>query len=227
MQVSARAYEGMSSTERGYDGKSSGMEGLATVHVIDDDSSMRRSIESLLRSVDLNASTYESAKAFLSADLPDQAGCLLLDVRLPGMSGLDFQSQMEGLGIRMPVIMITAHGDIPMTVQAMKAGAVDFLTKPFRDQDLIDAVTAAIEKDRERRAEDAELADLKQRSGTLSDRERQVMDLVTDGRLNKQAAYDLGLSEITIKIHRAAAMRKMGARTLPDLVKMSQRLKGR
>jgi FixJ family two-component response regulator len=227
MMLGTRTYEGMSSTIGGYDGKSEGMELPATVHVIDDDPSMRRSVESLLRSVDLNASTYESAKAFLSTSLPDEAGCLLLDVRLPGMSGLDFQSQMEGLGIRMPVIMITAHGDIPMTVQAMKAGAVDFLTKPFRDQDLIDAVTAAIDKDRARRAEDAELADLRQRSKTLSERERQVMDLVTDGRLNKQAAFDLGLSEITIKIHRAAAMRKMGARTLPDLVKMSQRLKDR
>jgi FixJ family two-component response regulator len=227
MMLSTQTYEGMSSTIGGYDGKSDSMELAATVHVIDDDPSMRRSVESLLRSVDLNASTYESAKAFLSTSLPDEAGCLLLDVRLPGMSGLDFQSQMEGLGIRMPVIMITAHGDIPMTVQAMKAGAVDFLTKPFRDQDLIDAVTAAIDKDRARRAEEAELADLRQRSVTLSERERQVMDLVTDGRLNKQAAFDLGLSEITIKIHRAAAMRKMGARTLPDLVKMSQRLKDR
>jgi FixJ family two-component response regulator len=225
MMLSTHTYEGMSSTIGGHGGKSDSMGLGATVHVIDDDPSMRRSVESLLRSVDLNASTYESAKAFLSTSLPDEAGCLLLDVRLPGMSGLDFQSQMEGLGIRMPVIMITAHGDIPMTVQAMKAGAVDFLTKPFRDQDLIDAVTAAIDKDLARRAEDAELADLRQRSKTLSERERQVMDLVTDGRLNKQAAFDLGLSEITIKIHRAAAMRKMGARTLPDLVKMSQRLK--
>jgi len=201
------------------------METEAIVHVIDDDPSMRRSVESLLRSVDIVAVTYESTRAFLAAELPDLPGCLLLDVRLPGVSGLDFQSQLEGLGIRLPVIMMTAHGDIPMSVQAMKAGATDFLPKPFRDQDLIDAVAVAIEKDRERRIGDHELAVIRQGYATLSDREKQVMALVTDGRLNKQAAFDLGLSEITIKIHRASGMRKMGAKTLPDLVKMAQRLK--
>ncbi|AJP71151.1 Nodulation protein W [Sphingomonas hengshuiensis] len=201
------------------------MEDDAIVHVIDDDPSMRRSVESLLRSVDIVARTYESARAFLASEQPDLPGCLLLDVRLPGLSGLDFQSQLERLGIGLPVIMMTAHGDIPMTVQAMKAGATDFLPKPFRDQDLIDAVAVAIERDRVRRIDDQELALVRERYALLSDREKQVMAFVTNGRLNKQVAFDLGLSEITIKIHRASGMRKMGARTLPDLVKMAQLLK--
>lgn len=197
------------------------------IHVIDDDEAIRRSVESLLRSIDLEARSYESTRAFLAADLPDAPGCLLLDVRLPGMSGLDFQSQLASLGIHLPVLMMTAHGDVPMSVRAMKAGALDFLTKPFRDQDLIDAVSAAITKDCERREIEASMTVLRDRYASLTDREREVMALVTDGRLNKQAAHDLGLSEITIKLHRGAAMRKMQARTIADLVKMSEKLKSR
>ncbi|KZC75998.1 two-component system response regulator [Sphingobium yanoikuyae] len=195
------------------------------VHVIDDDPSMRSAVTRLLRSVEVVAVTYESANAFLEAHHPDVPSCLLLDVRLPGISGLDFQSRLEALGIHMPVIMITAHGDIQMTVQAMKAGAIDFLEKPFRDQALIDAVATAIEQDKRRRRQQSEQVEIIQRYETLSDRERQVMGLITNGALNKQAAFELGLSEITIKVHRATAMKKMGARTLPDLVKLSERLR--
>lgn len=201
------------------------MESQAIVHVIDDDDSMRRAVSALLRSVGIEAHTYGSTAEFLAAELPDVPACLLLDVRLPGMSGLDFQTQLSSLGIRLPVIMITGFGDVPMSVQAMKAGAVDFLTKPFRDQDLLDAVAAAVERDTQRRKVDGEHDLLFRRYGDLSERERQVMALVTAGRLNKQAAFDLGLSEITVKLYRASAMKKMEARTLADLVKMAERLK--
>ena len=153
------------------------------------------------------------------------AGCLVLDVRLPGISGLDFQSQLAELGIHLPVILITGHGDIQMSVRAMKAGAVDFLPKPFRDQDLLDAVTAAVERDRRRRMADEGIDLVRDRFVTLTPREKQVMMLVTSGKMNKQVAGDLGLSEITVKIHRGAAMRKMGARTLADLVRMADALK--
>src|SRR5262249_33952111 len=151
-------------------------------------------------------------------------GCLVLDVRLPGLSGLDFQSQLSALGIHLPVILITGHGDIPMSVRAMKAGAVDFLGKPFRDQDLLDAVATAIEQDRKRRVADGGANLLRDRFLTLSPREQQVMMLVTSGKMNKQVAGELGVSEITVKIHRAAAMRKMGAKTLADLVRMADAL---
>lgn len=201
------------------------MEVTSIVHVIDDDPSLRRAVPALLRSVGIASVAYESCDAFLGAPRPDVPSCLLLDVRLPGISGLDFQAQLEAHGVRMPVIMITGHGDVPMTVRAMKAGASDFLTKPFRDQDLIDAVAAAITLDTRQRQVDGEVAALRARFETLSPRERQVMTLVTAGRLNKQAAYDLGLSEITVKLHRGSAMRKMEARTLADLVKMAERLK--
>lgn len=200
------------------------MEPEAVVHVIDDDPSIRRSIEALLRSVGVPVRSYESPRAFLDQRSDELAGCLLLDVRLPGISGLDFQAQLETLGIALPVIVMTAHGDIPMTVRAMKAGAIDFLPKPFRDQDLIDAVNQAINKDCQRRMACEELDALRDRYASLSSREQQVMALVTAGMLNKQAAFQLGLSEITIKIHRASAMRKMGARTLADLVKISERV---
>lgn len=201
-------------------------DGGAYVHVIDDDPSVRHAICSLLRSVEIRAIPYESPREFQAAELADAAGCLLLDVRMPGMSGLDFQARVDSLGIRMPIIMMTAHGDIPMSVQAMKAGAVDFLTKPFRDQDLIDAVALAIEKDKQRREAEHHLSRLRALHGALTDREKQVMALVTRGLLNKQAAFELGLSEITVKIHRASAMKKMGARSLAELVKMSERLTG-
>jgi FixJ family two-component response regulator len=196
------------------------------VHVVDDDPSLGRAISSLLRSVGLNVATYTSTQAFLDAERRTEPACLLLDVRLPGMSGLDFQMQLQALGIRMPVIVMTGHADVPMSVRAMKAGASDFLTKPFRDQDLIDTVTSALEEDRNRRVQEHEIGLLRSRHATLTERERQVMDLVTEGRLNKQAAFELSLSEITVKIHRASAMRKMGARTLADLVKIAERLKG-
>ena len=197
----------------------------SVVHIIDDDESLRRAVDSLCRSVDLQTRTYGSAQEFLDAKREDIAGCLVLDIRLPGVSGLDFQSQLAALGIHLPVILVTGHGDIPMSVQAMKAGAVDFLAKPFRDQDLLDAVTTAIERDRKRRAADGDASLLRDRFVTLSPREQQVMMLVTTGKMNKQVAGDLGLSEITVKIHRAAAMRKMGARTLADLVRMADALR--
>src|SRR5205085_9896623 len=175
---------------------------------------------SLFRSVGREARTYGWARAFLEAQHPDRPGCLVLDIRLPGVSGLDFQAQLAELGIHLPVVLMTGHGDIPMSVRGMKAGAVDFLAKPFRDQDMLDAVATAIERDRDRRASAAGEADLKARYATLSPREKQVMALVITGKMNKQVAGDLDLSEITVKIHRGSAMRKMKARTLPDLVRM-------
>jgi FixJ family two-component response regulator len=197
----------------------------ATVYVIDDDRSLRDALDSLLRSVGLATRTFGSVREFLDAAKPDRPGCIVLDVRLPGQSGLDFQAQLSGLGIRLPVVLITGHGDIPMSVRAMKAGAVDFLPKPFRDQDLLDAVTLAIARDRQRRAADDELAGVNERFATLSPREQSVMMLVTAGKMNKQVAGDLGLSEITVKIHRGSAMRKMGARSLADLVRMAEALR--
>lgn len=197
----------------------------ALIHIVDDDASLRCALEALFRSVGLAAQSYESVAAFLAADRSPRPGCLLLDVRLPGLSGLDFQAQLNNHGIELPVIMMTGHGDIPMTVRAMKAGAVDFLAKPFRDQDLLDAVTVALQRDEAQRAQRDDLALLRERYATLSPREQQVMALVTAGRLNKQVAADLSLSEITVKIHRGSAMRKMQARTLPDLVRMAEALK--
>jgi FixJ family two-component response regulator len=197
----------------------------AIVHIIDDDDSLRGAVEGLCRSVGLHTRSYGSVQAFLGANSGKHAGCLVLDVRLPGMSGLEFQGQLTALGIQLPVVLITGHGDIQMSVGAMKAGAVDFLPKPFRDQDLLDAVRAALERDCKRRAADAGLDGIRVRFLTLSPREQQVMVLVTAGKMNKQVAGELGLSEITVKIHRGAAMRKMGARTLADLVRMADALK--
>jgi FixJ family two-component response regulator len=197
----------------------------AVVHIVDDDESLRRAMDSLCRSVGFQTRTYGSAQEFLDARREDTPGCLILDVRLPGMSGLDFQSKLVALGIHFPVILVTGHGDILMSVRAMKAGAIDFLPKPFRDQDLLDAVTTAIGRDRKRRAVDGEANELRERFLTLSPREQQVMMLVADGKMNKQVAGEVGLSEITVKIHRGAAMRKMGARTLADLVRMADVLK--
>ena len=195
------------------------------VHIVDDDESLRCAVDSLCRSIGFQTRTYGSAQQFLDGKPEDLAGCLVLDVRLPGISGLDFQSQLVELGIHLPVILVTGHGDITMSVRAMKAGAVDFLAKPFRDQDLLDAVTAAIERDRRRRAADGGTALIRDRFLTLSPREQQVMMLVSTGKMNKQVAVDLRLSEITVKSHRAAAMRKMGTRTLADLVRMADALK--
>jgi FixJ family two-component response regulator len=197
---------------------------MGTVHIVDDDESIRLSLDSLFRSVGLTTRLYGAARDFLAADVGEEPCCLVLDVRLPGQSGLDFQQQLADAGTHIPVVMITGHGDIPMSVRAMKAGAVDFLAKPFRDQEMLDAVTLAIEKDRTRRAADKDIVSLRARFETLSPRERQVMTLVTAGKMNKQVAGDLNLSEITVKIHRGSAMRKMSARTLADLVRMAEAL---
>lgn len=197
----------------------------AIIHIVDDDASLRGALDSLFRSVGLETRIYGSAREFLDAKRPDAPGCLVLDIRLPGVSGLDFQSQLAELGIGLPVVLMTGHGDIPMSVRGMKAGAVDFLAKPFRDQDMLDAVGVAIERDRACRATAAGEADLRARYETLSPREKQVMALVIAGKMNKQVAGDLELSEITVKIHRGSAMRKMKARTLPDLVRMGETLK--
>lgn len=193
----------------------------AIVHVVDDDASMREALSNLFGTVGLETQTYATAHDFLAARLTDRPGCIVIDIRLPDMNGLDCQAQLADIGVRLPVVMMTGYGDIPMSVRAMKRGAVDFLPKPFHDQDMLDAVTAAIERDRERRRIEDDLSDMRQRFETLSPRERQVMLLVAAGKMNKQVAGDLGISEITVKIHRGAAMRKMGARTLADLIRMA------
>jgi len=197
----------------------------AVVHIVDDDASIRGALEGLFETVGLDTRTYASAGQFLAARLVDKPGCIVIDVRLPDMNGLDFHAHLIQSGVRLPVVMMTGYGDIPMTVRAMKRGAVDFLAKPFGDQDMLDAVLAAIERDRQRRAVDGDVSQMRQRFGTLSPREQQVMLLVTAGKMNKQVAGALGISEITVKIHRGAAMRKMGARTLADLVRMAEVVK--
>jgi FixJ family two-component response regulator len=194
------------------------------VFVVDDDESVREALRSLFRSVSLRVETFGSAAHFLRSKLPDVVSCLVLDVRLPGVSGLDFQAELAKANIHIPVIFMTGHGDIPMSVQAMKAGAVDFLTKPFRDQDMLDAVAAAIERDRSRRKDEQRLSDVRARFDSLTEREREVMGLVTAGLMNKQIAGELGLSEITVKIHRGHVMRKMAVRSLADLVRMAELL---
>lgn len=196
----------------------------ATVHIVDDDASLRDALSSLFRSTGLDVRQYGSAQDFMEASPSDAPGCIVLDVRLPGVSGLEFQEHLAELGVRLPVVLMTGHGDIPMSVRAMKAGAVDFLPKPFRDQDMLDAVAAALARDKSRREGEGKADAVRARYETLSPRERQVMALVTAGKMNKQAAGDLGLSEITVKIHRGAAMRKMEAKTLADLVRMAEAL---
>ena len=197
----------------------------AIVHVVDDDASVRGALEGLFDSVGLQTQTYAAARDFLATSLADRPGCIVIDIRLPDMNGLDVQIQLTEIGVRLPVVMMTGHGDIPMSVRAMKRGAVDFLPKPFRDQDMLDAVMAAIERDRQRRTIEGGVSQMQQRYATLSPRELQVMQLVTAGKMNKQVAGELGISEITVKIHRGAAMRKMGARSLADLVRMAEVLK--
>jgi FixJ family two-component response regulator len=195
------------------------------VHVVDDDASLRQAMENLFDSVGLATRSYGTAREFLNATLAEGPGCIVIDIRLPDMNGLEFQSQLAQLGVRLPVVMMTGYGDIPMSVRAMKHGAVDFLPKPFRDQDMLDAVMTALDRDRQRRTADDDLSRIQERFATLSAREQQVMVLVTAGKMNKQVAGDLGISEITVKIHRGAAMRKMGAKTLADLVRMAELLK--
>jgi FixJ family two-component response regulator len=194
------------------------------VFIVDDDASMRRALANLFQSVGLKVEVFGSAPEMLRSKLPDVPSCLVLDIRLPGLSGLDFQTELTKANVRMPIIFMTGHGDIPMTVKAMKSGAVDFLTKPFRDQDMLDAVVTAVERDRQRRESDRVLANLQALLETLTSRERQILALVSSGLMNKQIAAELGLAEITVKIHRGHIMKKMGAKTLVDLVKKAETL---
>src|ERR1700680_3688560 len=194
------------------------------VFVIDDDASMRRALTNLLQSVGLEVQTFGSAPEMLQSKLPDVASCLVLDIRLPGVRGLDFQTDLAKANIHIPIIFMTGQGDIPMTVRAMKGGAVDFLTKPFRDQDMLDAVVTAIERDRKRRGIGKVVAKLNALFGTLTSREREILALVASGLMNKQIAAELGLAEITVKIHRGHIMKKMGARSLADLLRKAETL---
>jgi FixJ family two-component response regulator len=192
-----------------------------TVLVVDDDPLLREALSSLFRSVGMRAQLFGSAPELLNGQLPDGPSCLVLDIRLPEVSGLEFQTQLANAGIRLPIIFMTGHGDIPMSVRAMKAGAVDFLTKPFRDQDILDAVNGALDRDRQRRERDGALSELQSLLLTLTPREHEVMAFVATGLMNKQIAGELQLSEITVKIHRGRLMKKMGAKTLADLVRMA------
>jgi FixJ family two-component response regulator len=197
----------------------------AIVFVIDDDAAIREALESLVRSVGLQVETFRSPREFLKMQLPQVASCLVLDVRLPGVSGLDFHRQLAEAKVHIPVIFITGHGDISMSVRAMKAGAVEFLTKPFRDQDLLDAIQLSLKKDRARREREGEISILKQRFQSLTPREQEVLPWVVSGKLNKQIAAELGTSEATVKVHRSQLMRKMGAESLADLVRMADKMK--
>ncbi|KUR74815.1 response regulator transcription factor [Novosphingobium sp. FSW06-99] len=200
------------------------MDQLATIHIIDDDDNVRTSLDLLLRSAGYRTRLYGALDDFAPAEAGQDLGCILLDVRMPGANGLEFHEALARQGTRLSVIMMTGHGDIPMSVRAMKAGAIDFLPKPFETDQMLDAVATALERDRERIEQTSSQADLHDRFASLSMRERQVMALATAGRMNKQAAFELGLSEITVKVYRRLAMRKMNARTLADLVRMAQTL---
>ena len=199
-------------------------EGQAVVFVIDDDEDLRDGLSNLLRSVGLQVKAFDSAMDFLKSNLPDAPSCLVLDVRLPGVSGLDFQSELIKKGIGMPIVFMSAHGDIPMTVRAMKAGAVEFLPKPFNDQSMLDAVHSALEKDRQRRKSIGDTSQLRTSFDSLTSREQEILAYVASGLLNKQIAAKIELSEITVKVHRASVMRKMGAKSLAELVRMADAL---
>jgi RNA polymerase sigma factor (sigma-70 family) len=199
-------------------------EAEATVFIVDDDAPLRESLRNLIRSVGLRVELFASAQEFLQSQQPDTPSCLVLDVRMPGLSGLDLQKQTSEAGLEIPIIFITGHGDVPMTVRAMKAGAVEFLTKPFRDQDLLDAIQQALERSRNAREQRAATKELRQRFASLTPREREVMERVVAGLLNKQIGAELGTSETTVKIHRHQVMEKMGAGSLPELVRMADRL---
>ena len=196
------------------------------VFVVDDDPSVRSSLKFLLSSMGLQVESFDSAESFLQRKPPDAPGCLVLDVRLRGLSGLDFQRELAARNIRIPIVFVTGHGDIPMSVRAMKAGAIEFLTKPYRDQDLLDAVRIALERDRARREQEKDLTDLQERFDSLTPREQEVISMVVSGMLNKQIAGELGTAENTVKVHRSRAMEKMNAQSFADLVRMIEKLKG-
>jgi FixJ family two-component response regulator len=197
----------------------------STVLVVDDDPNLRESVGRLLRSVGMNARLFASISDFLKSDLPDGPTCLVLDVRFPGQSGLELQRELAAADRGLPIVFVTGHGDIPMSVQAMKSGAIEFLTKPFRDQDLLDAIQLGLSRDRARRDNELALAAIKERFGTLSPREREIVIQVARGRLSKQIAGDIGIAEATVKVHRSRAMRKMNLRSLPELGRLADRLK--